>query len=167
MLAQALQGGQDVVNLETMRQQQQAAPVGGAYATPVPGPMGAATPSLDHGGGAEGVTEAAFNAALNKLMAATGGKVSVTSGKRSSKRQEELWDQALKKYGSEKAARKWVAKPKSRGGKGSRHESGLAADLKFADDATKALVHKIAAEYGLHFPMDWEPWHIELKGSRG
>ena len=152
MLEEALQAGQDVVNLN------RPAPVG---VPSVPTSTGAA-PVAASGGASGDLTEAAFNSTLQKLIAATGGKVSVTSGKRSAQRQKELWAQALEKYGDPEIADNWVARPG-----GSRHESGLAADLKFADDATKALVHQLAAEYGLYFPMEHEPWHIELKGTRG
>ncbi len=109
----------------------------------------------------EGLSEAAFNQALNKMLAASGGKIRVFSGKRSTQRQVQLWQQALKKYGSPERARKFVAPP----GK-SFHEKGLAADLKYADAATRAWAHTNAAKYGLHFPMAWENWHIEPIGSR-
>lgn len=118
------------------------------------------------------LTEATFNTVLQKLIAASGGKITVTSGKRDSKRQQELWEQALKKYGNESAARKWVAPPSgyklSDGtiAKGSRHEHGLAADLKYADDATRKWAHEMAKQYGLHFPLSNEPWHVEILGSR-
>lgn len=118
------------------------------------------------------LTEATFNSALQKLIAGSGGKITVTSGKRETKRQQELWEQALKKYGSEAAARKWVAPPTgyklSDGSvaKGSRHESGLAADLKYADEQTRKWAHEMAKQYGLHFPLSNENWHVELLGSR-
>lgn len=111
--------------------------------------------------GGEGLTEAAFNNALQKLIAASGGKVSVFSGKRSTERQAQLWQQALKKYGDSKIARKWVAPPGH-----SKHEIGIAADLKFADDATKQWVHNNAKRFGIHFPLSNEDWHAELIGSR-
>lgn len=134
------------------------------------GPLGNA-PTLS--GAPEGsVNEAVFNSALQKLIAASGGKISITSGKRSTERQAQLWEQALKKYGSESAARKWVAPPRgyrlSDGSiaQGSRHEMGLAADLKYADDAIRRWAHENARQYGLHFPLGNEPWHIEPIGSR-
>lgn len=111
--------------------------------------------------------EAVFNQALQKLIAASGGKVKITSGKRSEKRQEELWAEALKKYKDPAIARKWVAMPRSAGGKGSNHTRGIAADLRFADDSVKKWVHENAAKYGLYFPLANEPWHIEIRGSRG
>ena len=50
---------------------------------------------------------------------------------------------------------------------GSMHCKGLAADLAFADDATQQWAHDHAADFGLTFPMSWEPWHAEPIGARG
>jgi len=93
----------------------------------------------------------------------------VYSGFRSVERQRQLWENALKKYGSPEAARKWVAPP----GK-SNHNHGDAADisyngrsLKHAPKEVIKWVHDNAAAYGLKFPMSWEPWHIEDAGTRG
>lgn len=105
--------------------------------------------------------EAVFNSAIQKLIAASGGKISVSSGKRSSQRQAQLWAEALKKYGSPEKARKWVAPPGH-----SKHELGLANDLKFADPATRAWAHQHAGEFGLTFPLANESWHIEPIGVR-
>ena len=110
----------------------------------------------------KGITSAAFNSAVNKLIAAAGGKVKIKSGTRSPQRQAQLWADALKKYGSPEKARKWVAPPGH-----SKHELGLAADLAYADAATKTWVHQNAARFGLVFPLSNEDWHIELKGTRG
>lgn len=109
-----------------------------------------------------GMSEATFNKFLQKMIAASGGKLKVTSGKRSTKRQAELWAAALKKYGSPEKARKWVAPP----GK-SKHELGLAADLAYADAAAREWAHKNAGQFGLVFPLGNEPWHVELRGARG
>lgn len=98
----------------------------------------------------------AFKSALDRLIAASGGRVTVTSGYRSPERQAELYAAAVKKYGSEKAARKWVAPP----GK-SRHGEGVAADL--GGDLDWA--HANAARFGLQFPMSWERWHVQLAPS--
>lgn len=103
------------------------------------------------------LNEAAHQAAVNKLMAASGGKIKLVSGKRSTQRQTQLWEQALRKYGSPERARKWVAPPGR-----SRHESGLASDL----GGDLALAAKLAGQFGLYRPMAHEPWHFELKGSR-
>ena len=57
--------------------------------------------------------------------------------------------------------RNWIGLPG-----GSRHQQGLAGDLSFENSDVQAWAHANAANYGLHFPMSWEPWHIELQGSR-
>lgn len=121
------------------------------------GSFGINSPNISNTPISGGISEAAHNAAIQKLIAASGGKVKVVSGKRSTKRQAELYAAAIKKYGSEKAARKWVAPPGR-----SRHESGLATDL----GGDLNLAAKLAPQYGLHRPMAHEPWHFELRGSR-
>jgi hypothetical protein len=45
----------------------------------------------------------------------------------------------------------------------SNHEKGLAADLSCKGDGL-AWLHAHAHEYGLHFPMSHEAWHIEPAG---
>lgn len=113
-----------------------------------------------------------FDNNIQRMMQDAPGELSIYSGRRTNQRQTELWQQALQKYGSESAARQWVAPPAgtrmSDGSvaKGSRHESGVAADLRYANDATKRWVHENAHRYGLHFPLDNEDWHVEPIGSR-
>lgn len=96
--------------------------------------------------------DATFNQKLMALVAASGGRVKIVSGYRPPERQRQLWDAAVKKYGSVSAARKWVAPP----GK-SNHEKGVAADLGGDLEWVKAN----AARFGLRAPMDHEPWHVE------
>jgi hypothetical protein len=86
----------------------------------------------------------------------------VSSGYRSVARQQELWDQALQKYGSPEAARKWVAPPGN-----SQHNHGNAADLSYLNPAAQKWAHENAAQYGMAFPLANENWHIELAGARG
>lgn len=45
----------------------------------------------------------------------------------------------------------------------SNHERGLAADLSCSGGGLHWM-HVHAAEYGLAFPMPWEPWHCEPRG---
>lgn len=89
------------------------------------------------------------------------GSVTINSGFRSVERQQELWLQALKKYGSPEAARKWVAPPGN-----SQHNKGNAADLGYGSDAARQWVHQNAGNYGLSFPMKHENWHIEDASAR-
>ena len=109
-------------------------------------------------GGFRGGLAALLDAAPDHIRSG----IKIGSAFRSEARQAELWDQALKKYGSEAEARKWVAPP----GK-SNHNHGRAADLKFASDDVKNWVHQNAGNYGLAFPLANEPWHIEDSGARG
>jgi D-alanyl-D-alanine dipeptidase len=91
----------------------------------------------------------------------------IISGYRSVAHQQRLWDEALKKYGSEKEARRWVA-PSG----GSPHHTGRAIDFWLgtknsssnipalrATAAYKWLVCN-AVRFGF-FPYANEPWHWE------
>lgn len=99
---------------------------------------------------------------LSRLIADAPGQITITSGKRDPKRQQQLWEEALRKYGDPEIADNWVARPGN-----SQHEHGNASDLKFASAAVKAWVHKNAYRYGLSFPLSNEPWHIEVVEARG
>lgn len=100
--------------------------------------------------------EGGFAAALRQLIAASGGRIWIVSGHRDSKRQAQLYADAVKKYGAAKASH-YVAPPGH-----SNHEKGIAADL----GGDLNLAHQLAERFGLHFPMPWEKWHIEPVGSR-
>lgn len=100
-----------------------------------------------------------LKAAVETLVAETGGAVTVVSGYRSSKEQERLWEEALERYGDPDIADDWVAPPGH-----SMHERGLAVDL--GGDISAALDAINALGLPLHRPMPWEPWHFELLGSR-
>lgn len=107
-----------------------------------------------------------FSGALEQMFANAPPEIQaelrVSSGYRSPERQAQLWAEALKKYGSPEAARKWVAPPGN-----SQHNHGNAADLRYASDAARQWAHDNAARYGLAFPLGNEPWHVELAGARG
>lgn len=89
------------------------------------------------------------------------GNVTINSGFRSIERQQQLWLEALKKYGSPEAARKWVAPPGN-----SQHNKGNAADLGYGSDAARQWVHSNANQFGLSFPLKNEDWHIEDASAR-
>jgi hypothetical protein len=101
----------------------------------------------------------ALDTAIERLVTASGGTVTVVSGFRSHERQAQLWDEAVRRYGSAEAADDWVAPPGR-----SMHERGLAVDL--GGDLGRAL--ELIEELGLplHRPLANEPWHFELLGSR-
>jgi hypothetical protein len=101
-------------------------------------------------------TDPLLAARLRKMIADSGGRLWVVSGFRSVERQQQLWDQAVKKYGSEAAARKWVARPGT-----SNHNKGRAVDMGGTDEGMSWMKANLG-RYGLWQPMDHEPWHIEL-----
>jgi hypothetical protein len=98
-----------------------------------------------------------FRSKLDALIAASGGRLYLTSGYRDHAQQQGLFDAAVKKYGSEEAARKYVALPGN-----SNHEKGYAADIGGDLD----LLAQLAPQFGLELPMSWEPWHVEPVGLR-
>ena len=81
----------------------------------------------------------------------------VNSGYRPPWYQKRLWDEAVKKYGSEQAASKWVARPgTSRHG---RKDGQGAVDVSLGEQLD-------ASSNSLSRPMSWEPWHVQLAGTR-
>lgn len=94
-------------------------------------------------------------------------RLTVKSGFRSVKRQERLWANALKKYGSAEKARKWVARP----GKSS-HQTGRAIDFNMGVSNSSKLVAQQkrtkafkwlqanANKFGF-YNYRAEPWHWE------
>jgi zinc D-Ala-D-Ala carboxypeptidase len=80
----------------------------------------------------------------------------VDSGWRSPEYQEQLLREAISKYGSEEAARRWVATPNT-----SAHVSGDAVDIGPSSAASWLSEH--GAAYGLCQIYGNEPWHYELR----
>ena len=97
--------------------------------------------------------------AVARLIKAGRGAIVINSGFRTTERQTELWQDALRKYGSAEAADDWVARPGH-----SMHERGLAVDI----GGDVELAQRLATSMGLplHWPLANEPWHFELVGSR-
>jgi len=100
---------------------------------------------------------------------AAGIPLQITSAYRSPEVQARLYENAIAKYGSPEAARKWVAPPGR-----SQHNHGTAVDfavngslLRDANSPEAQWIAANAARYGLDVPMDWEPWQVELAGARG
>lgn len=85
-----------------------------------------------------------------------GIRIDVDSGWRSRTYQEQLFRQAVSKYGSAAAAARWVAVPGT-----SAHESGSAVDVGPSAAAAWLSVH--GATYGLCQIYSNEPWHYELR----
>lgn len=94
----------------------------------------------------------------------------VISAFRSIERQRALFAAAVRKYGSARKARKWVAPP-GKSNHGPKVDGfGVAVDLGLPNvDAldgqwppgAEAKVNAIAARHGLYSPMQWEDWHFE------
>jgi hypothetical protein len=99
-----------------------------------------------------------FAKRLGQMFAAAPGSVTITSGFRTTAEQLSLG-------GGDPDCGVMVACVRD-GVCGSQHCKGLAADLGFENDATKAWVHAHVADYGLTFPMSYEPWHVEPIGAR-
>lgn len=143
------------------------APSGPAPEAPTPGAVGGGHfvgDGHNHGSTSPadvGKVNPQFLSALERFVKDSGGRVKVGNSYRSPERQAQLWQAALRKYGSAAVARKWVAPP----GK-SNHGRGLAADLKFVDKSAIAWAHQNAKRYGLHFPLSNENWHIEPLSAR-
>ncbi len=80
----------------------------------------------------------------------------VDSGWRSPEYQEQLFREAVSKYGSDEAAARWVATPST-----SAHVSGNAVDIGHVDAAAWLSEH--GTRYGLCQIYRNEPWHYELR----
>jgi hypothetical protein len=104
----------------------------------------------------------AIAAMLQDMPAELQGGALITSAYRSPEIQAQLFQSAIARYGSEAAARRWVAPPGQ-----SNHGHGLAVDMSWQNDASREWFHANAGNYGLHFPMDWENWHIEPMDASG
>jgi zinc D-Ala-D-Ala carboxypeptidase len=85
-----------------------------------------------------------------------GVEVYVSSGWRSRKYQEQLFREAVSKYGSKEEAARWVATPGT-----SAHESGDAVDIGHFD--ATAWLSEHGAKYGLCQVYGNEPWHYERR----
>lgn len=107
-----------------------------------------------------------FSTALASLVGSAPPEIQqnlkIASGYRSPEVQAKLWQDAVVKYGSPEAARKWVAPPGN-----SQHNHGFASDLKYASPEARKWAHANAGRFGLAFPLANEPWHVELAGVRG
>jgi LAS superfamily LD-carboxypeptidase LdcB len=85
-----------------------------------------------------------------------GVELFVNGGWRSPEYQEQLFREAVSKYGSEEEAARWVATPET-----SAHVSGHAVDIGPSD--AKAWLSNHGADYGLCQIYRNEPWHYELR----
>ncbi|MFG1910940.1 M15 family metallopeptidase [Kribbella sp. NPDC048928] len=91
---------------------------------------------------------------------AAGVPIRINSGKRSATKQQRLLNEAIKKYGSYKAAVRWVLPPKY-----SAHVQGKAVDI--APAAAMTWLDKNGWRYGVCRRYDNEPWHFEALTTPG
>ncbi len=92
---------------------------------------------------------------------ADGVELRVTSGWRSAEHQERLYREAIEKYGSPAAARRWVLPPDE-----SAHVRGEAVDV--GPEAGARWLERNGVRYGLCRRYANEPWHFErLAGAKG
>lgn len=87
--------------------------------------------------------------------APTGVAFEVNSGWRSRAYQEQLFREAVERYGSTATAARWVARPGT-----SAHEAGEAVDL---GHAAASWLSRHGSSYGLCRTYDNESWHFELR----
>lgn len=92
--------------------------------------------------------------AAARAAAADGVAFWVNSGWRSRRYQRQLRREAIRRYGSEPEAARWVATAET-----SAHVAGHAVDLGFA---ARAWLAEHGARYGLWPIYQNEPWHYEL-----
>jgi hypothetical protein len=107
-----------------------------------------------------------LRSAIRRAMAAAAGEgveLRVTSGWRSRKQQQELYDEAVAKYGSPEVARQWVLPPGE-----SAHVRGEAVDVGPAEGARWLETNGV--RFGLCRRYANESWHFErlaaAKGSK-
>ena len=93
-------------------------------------------------------------------MREDGIKMQVTTGWRSKKYQEELMEKAIRKYGSKKKAKEYVADPDE-----SHHVTGHAVDIGSTDADDWLIRH--GSRYGLCQTLSNEIWHFELVTEPG
>ncbi|HEY0696038.1 MAG TPA: D-alanyl-D-alanine carboxypeptidase family protein [Kribbella sp.] len=111
---------------------------------------------------ADGLTSE-LRARLKRATAAAarvGVTVRITSGRRSVAKQRKLLNEAIAKYGSRKAAMRWVLPPEY-----SAHVKGRAVDI--GPRAAMSWMNKNGWRYGICRRYDNEPWHFEALTSPG
>jgi hypothetical protein len=109
--------------------------------------------------GARGLSPSLVRALGTARTAAgrVGLRIVVNSGFRSwAQQQQQMYDAAVRRYGSARAARRWVLPPQE-----STHVRGLAVDL--GTPAAAAWLDVRGARFGLCRAYGDEPWHFEYR----
>jgi hypothetical protein len=106
-----------------------------------------------------------FRAVIEAMMAAAPPDIArelrIKSAYRSREVQAQLFKDAVRRYGSEQAARHWVAPP------GKSNHEGRAIDWQYLSPKAGEWARANASRFGGAFPLGHEPWHMELAGARG
>jgi hypothetical protein len=89
-----------------------------------------------------------------------GADITIADGWRSERYQEYLFAQAVREYGSEEEAEKWVKR-----GRDSAHVRGEAVDI--ADAAAMDFLNRFGNAWGLCQVYANEAWHFELRTTPG
>lgn len=106
-----------------------------------------------------------FGSRLDALLAEFGGRVWINSGFRSRDEQIALWESSDKSgVMVGEPSDDWDEFGWARSG--SFHQRGMAADLGWDASVSDAEFAAALDRHDLWRPMDYEPWHVEPKGSR-
>jgi LAS superfamily LD-carboxypeptidase LdcB len=128
---------------------------------PTPKPTKSAQVSYDESSD-EGLTPR-LRSRLRKATAAAkadGVTISITSGRRSVAKQQKLLREAIERYGSYKAATRWVLPPED-----SAHVKGMAVDI--GPQTAMVWLNQNGWRYGICRRYDNEPWHFEALTTPG
>jgi hypothetical protein len=103
---------------------------------------------------------------LQNAVREAGGDLYIFSGARDQDRQGKLFQEAVAKYGDPKVAAKHVKPP----GK-SAHDPQYGATRGLGPGSVGvdirgdlAIAHKLAPQFGIEFPNQSHPWHMEMAG---
>ncbi len=93
---------------------------------------------------------------MSKAAERDGVALTINSAFRDPNYQAKLFKQAVAKYGSVAAARKWVAPPGR-----SQHQTGKAVDISMGKGSGRVheWLRQNAAKFGFTQSYSWEPWH--------
>jgi D-alanyl-D-alanine carboxypeptidase len=129
--------------------------------TPKPKETSPTTPSYDESS-VDGLTPKLRTRLLKAMAAAKrdGVVITITSGRRSAAKQRKLLAEAIEKYGSYKAATRWVLPPEY-----SAHVKGMAVDI--GPQAGQRWLNANGWRYGVCRRYDNEPWHFEALTTPG
>lgn len=125
-------------------------------------PTGADAELLDHAPTGNDVGTEGLDAQLTRAItrardaaAKDGVTINIVSGYRTAATQQQLYDAAIKKYGSAAEARKWVLPPQD-----SAHVEGKAVDV--GPYAAASWLQKNGVQFGLCRRYANEYWHFEV-----